>query len=172
MRSQSIDRYIVMSHSLGSGSFAMVHLAMDTSAFKQVACKCIKRKPGDKIEKIKKEVDILLNLSHVREMVSYAHASMHTTHVFTAKYQYSSCSNERRKLSVRTTPPFGVSCWLWSLLVTYFWNSALAAIFSRTSSVVRTHSYARPKQNTSCISCWKDWSICTTDWFPIEVHLL
>lgn len=54
-----------MSHCLGSGSFATVHLAMDTSAFKQVACKCIKRKSNDKIGKIKKEVDILLTLSHV-----------------------------------------------------------------------------------------------------------
>ena len=54
-----------MSHCLGSGSFAQVHLAMDTSAFKQVACKCIRRKSSDKIEKIRKEVDILLNLTHV-----------------------------------------------------------------------------------------------------------
>lgn len=62
---QKIDRFLVMSHCLGSGSFAQVHLAMDTSAFKQVACKCIKRKNSDKIEKIRKEVDILLNLTHV-----------------------------------------------------------------------------------------------------------
>ncbi|EJF66900.1 kinase-like protein [Dichomitus squalens LYAD-421 SS1] len=64
LKTKKIDRYLVMSHCLGSGSFAEVHLAMDTSAFKQVACKCIKRKSSDKIEKIRKEVDILLNLSH------------------------------------------------------------------------------------------------------------
>lgn len=62
---QKIDRYLVTSHCLGSGSFATVHLAMDASAFKQVACKCIKRKSNDKVEKIRKEVDILLNISHV-----------------------------------------------------------------------------------------------------------
>lgn len=63
---QKIDRYVVTSHCLGSGSFATVHLAMDTTAFKQVACKCIKRRSSGKLDKIKKEVDILLNLSHVR----------------------------------------------------------------------------------------------------------
>ncbi|PIL31727.1 transporter [Ganoderma sinense ZZ0214-1] len=64
LKTKTIDRFLVMSHCLGSGSFAQVHLAMDTSAFKQVACKCIKRKSSDKIEKIRKEVDILLNLTH------------------------------------------------------------------------------------------------------------
>ncbi|RPD57045.1 kinase-like protein [Lentinus tigrinus ALCF2SS1-6] len=64
LKKKRIDRYLVTSHCLGSGSFATVHLAMDTSAFKQVACKCIKRKVSDKVEKIRKEVDILLNLSH------------------------------------------------------------------------------------------------------------
>ncbi|KAM5530318.1 hypothetical protein V8D89_016019 [Ganoderma adspersum] len=64
LKTKKIDRFLVMSHCLGSGSFAQVHLAMDTSAFKQVACKCIKRKSSDKIEKIRKEVDILLNLTH------------------------------------------------------------------------------------------------------------
>ncbi|KAI0778409.1 kinase-like protein [Trametes elegans] len=63
-KTKRIDRYLVTSHCLGSGSFATVHLAMDTTAFKQVACKCIKRRGSDKLEKVKKEVDILLNLSH------------------------------------------------------------------------------------------------------------
>ncbi|KAI0361379.1 kinase-like protein [Trametes cingulata] len=65
VKTKKIDRYVVTSHCLGSGSFATVHLAMDTTAFKQVACKCIKRRGSDKLDKIKKEVDILLNLSHV-----------------------------------------------------------------------------------------------------------
>ncbi|KAI0673365.1 kinase-like protein [Trametes maxima] len=64
VKTKRIDRYVVTSHCLGSGSFATVHLAMDTTAFKQVACKCIKRRSSDKLEKTKKEVDILLNLSH------------------------------------------------------------------------------------------------------------
>ncbi|TFK86160.1 kinase-like protein [Polyporus arcularius HHB13444] len=64
LKKKRIDCYLVTSHCLGSGSFATVHLAMDTSAFKQVACKCIKRKVSDKVDKIRKEVDILLNLSH------------------------------------------------------------------------------------------------------------
>ncbi|KAI0756779.1 kinase-like protein [Daedaleopsis nitida] len=64
LKTKRIDQYLVTSHCLGSGSFATVHLAMDTTAFKQAACKCIKRKGSDKVDKIRKEVDILLNLSH------------------------------------------------------------------------------------------------------------
>ncbi|KAH9857953.1 kinase-like protein [Lenzites betulinus] len=64
VKTKKIDRYVVTSHCLGSGSFATVHLAMDTTAFKQVACKCIKRRSSGKLDKIKKEVDILLNLTH------------------------------------------------------------------------------------------------------------
>ncbi|OJT02724.1 Meiosis-specific serine/threonine-protein kinase mek1 [Trametes pubescens] len=64
VKTKRIDRYVVTSHCLGSGSFATVHLAMDTTAFKQVACKCIKRRGSDKLDKVKKEVDILLNLTH------------------------------------------------------------------------------------------------------------
>ncbi|KAL1951464.1 hypothetical protein VTO73DRAFT_613 [Trametes versicolor] len=64
VKTKRIDRYVVTSHCLGSGSFATVHLAMDTTAFKQVACKCIKRRGSDKLDKVKKEVDILLNLQH------------------------------------------------------------------------------------------------------------
>ncbi|OSD03305.1 kinase-like protein [Trametes coccinea BRFM310] len=64
VKTKKIDRYMVTSHCLGSGSFATVHLAMDITAFRQVACKCIKRRSSDKLEKIQKEVDILLNLSH------------------------------------------------------------------------------------------------------------
>lgn len=55
------------SHALGSGSFATVRLAMDTSesARKQVACKSIKRKKSDKSASIMKEVQILGALNHV-----------------------------------------------------------------------------------------------------------
>ena len=38
---------------------------MDTSASRQVACKTIKRKSKDKVDKVMKEVDILLSLDHV-----------------------------------------------------------------------------------------------------------
>ena len=68
---QRIEHYIVTSHCLGSGSFATVHLAMDSTAFKQVACKSIRRKINDKIDKVRKEVDILLNLSHVSRATEF-----------------------------------------------------------------------------------------------------
>ncbi|OBZ79927.1 putative serine/threonine-protein kinase fhkC [Grifola frondosa] len=64
LKTKCIDHYLVTSHCLGSGSFATVHLAMDTSAHKQAACKCIKRKSNDKLAKVRKEVDILLALNH------------------------------------------------------------------------------------------------------------
>ncbi|EMD41943.1 hypothetical protein CERSUDRAFT_147367 [Gelatoporia subvermispora B] len=59
-----ILNYVVTSHCLGSGSFATVHLAMDTSAYRQVACKSIKRKSRDTVDKVMKEVNILISLNH------------------------------------------------------------------------------------------------------------
>lgn len=47
-----------------------MHLAMDTSASRQVACKTIKRKSKDKVDKVMKEVDILISLNHVRDFPS------------------------------------------------------------------------------------------------------
>ncbi|KAH9944190.1 kinase-like protein [Epithele typhae] len=64
LKTKDIGRYALTSHCLGSGSFATVHLAMDSTANRQVACKCIKRKGNDKIDKVKKEVDILAHLVH------------------------------------------------------------------------------------------------------------
>lgn len=64
LKTKRIGRYLVTSHCLGTGSFATVHLAIDTIAYRQVACKTIKRKSHDKIEKVMKEVDILIALDH------------------------------------------------------------------------------------------------------------
>ncbi|KAL4241822.1 protein kinase superfamily protein [Abortiporus biennis] len=63
---QSIGRWVVTSQALGSGTFATVRLAMDTSqsAHKQVACKTIKRKKTSKQSTIMKEVQILGALNH------------------------------------------------------------------------------------------------------------
>ncbi|KAI0963960.1 hypothetical protein AcW1_000896 [Taiwanofungus camphoratus] len=64
LKTKRIGRYLVTSHCLGSGTFATVHLAMDASAHRQVACKTIKRKSNDKIDKVMKEVNILIALNH------------------------------------------------------------------------------------------------------------
>ncbi|CAL1695118.1 unnamed protein product [Somion occarium] len=63
---QSLGQWMVTSHMLGSGSFATVRLAMDTSqsARRQVACKTIKRKKSDTRGAILKEVKILGALNH------------------------------------------------------------------------------------------------------------
>ncbi len=70
---------------------------MDTSAFKQVACKCIKRKVSDKVDKIRKEVDILLNLSHVCVLSA---EYMHLLTTCPAQHQYCSRSDARRQFPV------------------------------------------------------------------------
>ncbi|THH28296.1 hypothetical protein EUX98_g5893 [Antrodiella citrinella] len=66
VKEQSLGRWIVTSHSLGSGSFATVRLAMDTSqsVHRQVACKTIKRKQGDRRNTVVKEAQILGALNH------------------------------------------------------------------------------------------------------------
>lgn len=74
---QHIGHYLLTSHCLGSGSFATVHLGMDSgsSSYKQVACKIIKRKKGQKMDKLMKEVRILTALYHVRSFLfSFCHA--------------------------------------------------------------------------------------------------
>jgi len=62
---KKIGRFVVTSHCLGSGSFATVHLAMDGVGHQQVACKTIKVGRDGGIEKVMKEVNILLALNHV-----------------------------------------------------------------------------------------------------------
>ncbi len=64
-RNQKIGDFIVTSHSLGSGSFATVHLAMDHRSCRQVACKIIKAKNGKEVSSLMKEVDILTAVQHV-----------------------------------------------------------------------------------------------------------
>jgi len=61
-----VGEYTIMSHCLGSGTFASVHLAVDSSAHKQVACKTIITKSRDKadMQKVMKEVNILRGLDH------------------------------------------------------------------------------------------------------------
>ncbi|KAH9948164.1 kinase-like protein, partial [Amylocystis lapponica] len=83
LKTKRIDRYLVTSHCLGSGSFATVHLAMDTSEYRQVACKSIKRKNNDKIDKVMKEVNILISLHHPNiNRVWAAHSDTNFLHIF------------------------------------------------------------------------------------------
>ncbi|KIJ65004.1 hypothetical protein HYDPIDRAFT_89141, partial [Hydnomerulius pinastri MD-312] len=61
---KDLGRYLITSHCLGTGSYATVHLALDTSAHRQVACKIIKRKDGSDLKKEMKEATLLMNLHH------------------------------------------------------------------------------------------------------------
>ncbi|TFK77273.1 kinase-like protein [Pluteus cervinus] len=61
---KTVGRYIVTSQCLGTGSFATVHLAMDPSKHRQVACKSIKIKRHTEIPQVMKEVRILMTLRH------------------------------------------------------------------------------------------------------------
>ncbi|KZT02399.1 kinase-like protein, partial [Laetiporus sulphureus 93-53] len=83
LKTKRVGQYLVTSHCLGSGSFATVHLAMDTTAFRQAACKTIKRKSKDKVEKVMKEVDILIALNHPNiNRVWAAQHDDHFLHIF------------------------------------------------------------------------------------------
>lgn len=61
---KNVGRYLITSHCLGTGSYATVHLALDTFAHRQVACKIIRRKEGTDIKKEMKEATLLMALHH------------------------------------------------------------------------------------------------------------
>lgn len=61
---QRMGNYTLTSHCLGSGSFATVHLAVDTFQHRQVACKVIKTRKRDEMKKICAEATILMGLDH------------------------------------------------------------------------------------------------------------
>ena len=60
-----IGKYTVLSHCLGSGTFATVHLAIDTVEHRQVACKVLKPRNKDELVSVRKEAKLLKTLSHV-----------------------------------------------------------------------------------------------------------
>ncbi|KAF6766575.1 kinase-like domain-containing protein, partial [Ephemerocybe angulata] len=59
-----LGRYVVMSHCLGTGSFATVHLAFDPVNHKQIACKSIRTRREFEVSQVMKEVKILMTLKH------------------------------------------------------------------------------------------------------------
>ncbi|KAJ7071203.1 kinase-like protein [Mycena amicta] len=62
-----ISNFLISSQKLGSGSFATVHLAFDTSndsIYRQVACKTIRKKKGCDMRQVFKEISILHELDH------------------------------------------------------------------------------------------------------------
>ncbi|ESK98011.1 camk rad53 protein kinase [Moniliophthora roreri MCA 2997] len=59
-----IGNYTLTSKCLGTGSFATVHLAMDTAHHCQVACKSIRTKREHELEQVMKEISILCDLRH------------------------------------------------------------------------------------------------------------
>ncbi|KAG1871034.1 kinase-like protein [Suillus tomentosus] len=59
-----LGRFLITSHCLGSGSYATVQLALDTTGHQQAACKIIRRKEGSDLRKEMKEATLLMNLHH------------------------------------------------------------------------------------------------------------
>ncbi|KAF7981182.1 hypothetical protein HWV62_34971 [Athelia sp. TMB] len=51
-KQRDIGKYTVLSHCLGSGTFATVHLAIDTTEHRQVACKVLKPRNKDELPNI------------------------------------------------------------------------------------------------------------------------
>lgn len=64
------------SQCLGTGSFATVHLALDPTRHRQVACKSIRTRKDNEVEQVMKEVKILMKLKHVSR---WALSSLHLT---------------------------------------------------------------------------------------------
>ncbi|KII94186.1 hypothetical protein PLICRDRAFT_153616 [Plicaturopsis crispa FD-325 SS-3] len=80
---KQIGMYTVTSHCLGSGSFATVHLAIDTTAQRQVACKTIKSKKESDTGKVMKEAKILMMLDHPNiNRVYHAETNGKFMHIF------------------------------------------------------------------------------------------
>ncbi|KAG1828351.1 kinase-like protein [Suillus variegatus] len=61
---KDLGRFLITSHCLGSGSYATVQLALDTTGHQQAACKIIRRKEGSDLRKEMKEATLLMNLHH------------------------------------------------------------------------------------------------------------
>lgn len=61
---KDLGRFLITSHCLGSGSYATVQLALDTTGHQQAACKIIRRKEGNDLRKEMKEATLLMNLHH------------------------------------------------------------------------------------------------------------
>jgi serine/threonine protein kinase len=149
---QKIGDFIVTSHSLGTGSFATVHLAMDHQKHRQVACKIIKAKNGKEVSSLMKEVDILSAVQHVCISTCFQCAilicpwgqpninrilAVEEHHRFLSDYLYiASCRS--------------------SLLCPdiFFFNCAPAATCSPTSRVTKKVKvdYVKARQSTSCIN--------------------
>lgn len=85
VQQREIGQYTVLSHCLGSGSFATVHLAIDTIKHRQVACKVIKPRMGDEVAKFRKEANLLKTLCHVS--THFVLTAEKTLIVWLAKYQ-------------------------------------------------------------------------------------
>ncbi|KAI1378361.1 kinase-like protein [Hypoxylon crocopeplum] len=84
------DRYIITNRTLGSGSFASVHLAINVETGRQVACKIhdldrLRRfaDPLDLVRRVEHETDLLGKLRHPNvPTFEYAFRSAHTLYTF------------------------------------------------------------------------------------------
>lgn len=143
-----IGPYTVLSHRLGSGSFATVHLAIDTVKHRQVACKVIKPRMLESKDKFRKEAELLKTLSHVCGHLIMVEKKSH--HL--ASQISTACMNSMK----RTT---WCAYQIWSKLLStnsslrldkYFCNCALEAISLHMSRA--EVNLAKEKRNISCIN--------------------
>ncbi|TRM65951.1 kinase-like domain-containing protein [Schizophyllum amplum] len=81
---KTMNQYVVTSKSLGSGAFATVHLAIDPSNHRQVACKTIcARRKKDK-QQVLSEVEMLKRLRHpnINEVYDCVESDKHFVNIF------------------------------------------------------------------------------------------
>ena len=151
-----------------SGSFASVHLAFDSHACRQVACKTVvtKVKFKSEMQKVMKEVNILRSLRHV----SY-YMSCRT--LFTTSIQ----PNINKIIDVVIDER---NSWLWvrkgsfaclfqrSFSDTFSWNFARVVTYSHIFLIILS---AKARENTSCIRSSRVSLICTIKPLHIEVRV-
>lgn len=141
-----------------SGSFASVHLAFDTYAHRQVACKTVitKVKYKSELQKVMKEVNILQSLRHV--------SALHTSFMQISKVWLKPNINKIIDVVVDER-----NRWLWAIDAWFdliaqqnasaisSWNSVREVTCSRISHTVLS---VRAKANTSCIKSSRGWLTC------------
>lgn len=156
------------SHCLGSGSFATVHLALDTVQHRQVACKIIKTRKEENTKKVWKEVRILMALNHVRfsflrfiqrvRIANAARAPVLQPNI----NKIHDVIDTGRTMSV--VPAVDISYSSPPILGRFFFSFALAAIFLLISPVTQRANSVSLKErlSISLISSSKVWCISTT----------
>lgn len=166
-----------MSHCLGSGSFATVHLAFDPMNHKQVACKSIKTKRDHEIKTVMKEVRILMTLKHVGPVVFLTALGNGGFTTDLAEHQRNPRYRGKRWIHVGNFFELSLRYVLADIMILLLQViSSCSCARAETSSPTsrprarETITCVRLRPSISCSNFSRPWSICTLDTLHIEVR--